>query len=36
MPARSDSENIKFHNLNCKTGNRVQSIYVDDRGRLCD
>lgn len=28
-PATSDSERIRFHTLNRKTGNRVQSRYVD-------
>lgn len=28
-PARSDSEKIKFHTLNRKTGNRVETVYVD-------
>lgn len=28
-PARSDSEKIKFHTLNRKTGNRVEAVYVD-------
>ena len=29
MPATSESERIRFHTLNRKTGNRVQSRYVD-------
>ena len=29
MPARSDSEKIRFHTLNRKTGNRIQSRFVD-------
>jgi DNA end-binding protein Ku len=29
IPARSDAEKIKFHTLNRKTGNRVESVYVD-------
>ncbi|KRD95940.1 Ku protein [Bosea sp. Root381] len=29
MPARSDSEKVRFHTLNRKTGNRIQSRFVD-------
>lgn len=29
MPARSESEKVRFHTLNRKTGNRIQSRYVD-------
>lgn len=29
MPATSDSEKVRFHTLNAKTGNRVISRYVD-------
>jgi DNA end-binding protein Ku len=29
MPARSESEKVRFHTLNRKTGNRVQSRFVD-------
>ncbi|MDP3411526.1 Ku protein [Bosea sp. (in: a-proteobacteria)] len=29
MPARSESEKVRFHKLNRKTGNRIQSRYVD-------
>jgi DNA end-binding protein Ku len=29
MPARSASEKVRFHTLNRKTGNRIQSRYVD-------
>jgi DNA end-binding protein Ku len=29
MPATSDAEKIRFHTLNSKTGNRVESRYVD-------
>ena len=29
MPATSESERLRFHTLNRKTGNRVQSRYVD-------
>ncbi len=29
MPATTESERIRFHTLNSKTGNRVQSRYVD-------
>ena len=28
-PARSDAEKIKFHTLNRKTGNRVETVYLD-------
>ncbi len=30
VPARSDSEKIKFHTLNRKTGNRLEARLVDD------
>lgn len=29
MPARSDSEKVRFHTLNRKTGNRIRSRFVD-------
>jgi len=29
MPARSQSEKVRFHTLNRKTGNRIQSRFVD-------
>lgn len=29
MPARSQSEKVRFHTLNRKTGNRIQSQFVD-------
>ncbi|TCR68243.1 Ku protein [Bosea sp. BK604] len=29
MPAHSDSEKVRFHTLNRKTGNRIQSRFVD-------
>jgi DNA end-binding protein Ku len=29
MPARSESEKVRFHTLNRKTGNRIQSRFVD-------
>jgi DNA end-binding protein Ku len=29
VPARSDSEKLRFHTVNRKTGNRVESRYVD-------
>ena len=28
-PARSDAEKIRFHTLNRKTGNRVETVYLD-------
>jgi DNA end-binding protein Ku len=30
LPARSDSEKVKFHTLNRKTGNRIESRLVDE------
>jgi DNA end-binding protein Ku len=29
LPVRSDSEKVRFHTINRKTGNRIQSRYVD-------
>ena len=29
MPARSESEKVRFHTLNRKTGHRIQSRFVD-------
>lgn len=30
LPARSDSEKIKFHTINRKTGNRIEAHLIDD------
>src|ERR1700754_1814078 len=37
MPATTDSERVRFHTLNRKTGNRINSQYVDaETGRVVD
>jgi DNA end-binding protein Ku len=37
MPATTDAERVRFHTLNRKTGNRINSEYVDaETGRVVD
>jgi DNA end-binding protein Ku len=37
MPATTDAERVRFHTLNRKTGNRINSQYVDaETGRVVD